>query len=299
MSKPRLPTDIDFLLESVMAETPDRVQFSPEDVQKLKATGRQDIKPGGMNWHRNDTRAFFVHADAQVVPYISATHQDLEDQLKFMAREAEGFPNDFSKAFTSYVDETGNINVVDNGNKHRPIGFYGLDNRYNIPGISVRRYLQKNFRFLRSFEIRGDDENVSGPVPAGRVWWKKDVVSFWNDKHDIEPHLKLIFGFLESLKVNKQKCVYEFLGIKGFFTYEELFKSNHGKETLSPEEIVALRKIQHIDPRAKEKLTPPEYKDERLKKAARGFDNAAKMNAMMPALEETIRLKKMVPKGAQ
>jgi hypothetical protein len=302
MNKPRLPTDIDFLLESVMAETPDKVTFFKSDVARLKAAGKNDLKVGSLPWKRVDTLAFFVHVDKKVIPYSPDRHEELEDRLRYAAKEAHIAPNDFNQKYTSYTDDTGNISFAELGGKN-PIGLYGLENKYDNPGVAVRTYLRENIQYFRNFSIRGIRDEVPGggkvpraDVPAGRVWIKKKIMSFWNDRKEIVPHMKLLTGFLDSLKIDKTMCVYEFLDTRGFFTYRELFKQETDNEKLSPEDVSALQKIQHIDPRAKKKLASPEYQDAMLKKAGKGFDAAVKAGAMMPALEETIKLKNLLDK---
>lgn len=283
-----------------MSETPDKITFNKNDVDKLAAIGKRGLKVGSLHWPRKDTVGFFIHTDRKVILYINDTHKALEEDLKFMAEEAFVAPNDFNKQYTTHVDEAGNINVVDIRKKRAPVVFYGLENTYkNNPSIVVRKYLQENRRYFRAISIRGDvpDTNTDiarAPVPAGRVWIKKEIVSFWNDKNDVAPYLKLLFGFLEAIKVNRSSCIYEFLDVRGFFTYKELFNSKHDKEELSPEETSALLKIQHVDPKAKAKLASPEFKDAMLKKAGKGFSAAAMARAATPELEEAIKLKTLV-----
>jgi hypothetical protein len=302
MSKPRLPADIDFLIESVMAETPDKVTFFASDVAKLKAAGKTNVKVGGLNWHRKDTVAFFVHDDAKVVPYSNMKHWEMEEQIREASAEAFLNPNDFNQKYTSYVDETGNINFSDVGGA-QAIGLYGLTDDVNNPGIAVRRYLRTYVRYFRSFSIRGKQEDTPdniarADVTAGRVWRRQAVVSFWNDKDSVMHHMKLLFGFMNSLKLNKSSCIYEFLDIRGFFTYDELFKKSDDREKLSAEEKLELLKKIH--------LLPPDKKKEAMKKlgmvnvdrdaekAGKGFDNAAMAQMAMPALEETIKLKNLL-----
>jgi hypothetical protein len=69
---------------------------------------------------------------------------------------------------------------------------------------------------------------------------------------------------------------------------------NSNKEKLSPEEIKKLLAVQHLDSKAKKKLAGSTYKADRLKKAAKGFDYAARADAAIPALEGHIKLKDLI-----
>jgi hypothetical protein len=290
MKKRRLPTDIDFLLESVMTETPD-------EIAARRLTGRS-IGRNIMQWKDPGAVGFFVHADEKVVMYSAMRHIDMQDMLERAASTLNFSVAGFNDRYSCNTDKLGNLNFSEIASSDS-ISLYGLKDTYNDPGIAIRTYLKKYVRYFRAFNIRGTEPDTKeqltrANVPAGRLWTKERVVSFWNDKYDVMPYIDLISDFMESLHVDKEICLYEFLDTRKIFAYGELDKNFDDNDRLSPEETRKLRRIQHIDPKAKKKLASPEYKKMHLNKAARGFDIAAQANAMMPALEETIKLKNLL-----
>jgi hypothetical protein len=141
--------------------------------------------------------------------------------------------------------------------------------------------------------IRGNADD-SATVPAGRIWIKKNAISFWNSKDEIvNENFQLVEKLMSAMKLDKTKFAYEFIDTLGLFAYSELVGDSN-KEKLSPEEIKKLLAAQHLDSKAKKKLAGSTYKADQLKKAAKGFDYAARADAAIPALEGHIKLKDLI-----
>jgi hypothetical protein len=109
----------------------------------------------------------------------------------------------------------------------------------------------------------------------------------------VNENFQLVEKLMSAMKLDKTKFAYEFVDTRGLFAYSELV-GNSNKEKLSPEEIKKLLAVQHLDSKAKKKLAGSTYKADHLKKAAKGFDYAARADAAVPALEGHIKLKDLI-----
>jgi hypothetical protein len=290
MSKPRLPFDIDFLLESILAEDPDTVTVSDGESQVLKSKDIE-VPKGSYRWFSNEGASpFFIDEERNVVVYQKGnTHGRMQSALRRSARDAYSNAGLFLKT-NKIVSVKGNPVI-----KNLKIGFFGIPNTPE----GVKDYLRDTRHYFNDLEIRGYDD--SDVVLSGRIWTKRNVISFWNSLPIMNSHSKLIADWIKSLGLDPTKFAYEFLDRDGiFFAYEngKYVRANKdvdsNEKLLSPEEMTALRKKQHIDPKAKSALTGPEYKDAHLKKAGRGFPFAAAADAAMPALEGHIKLKDLI-----
>ena len=308
MNKPRLPFDIEFLLESILYESPDRIDLSgnsndktkKSDAERLNSLGAAVPKTGAtFKYLSDDAYAFFFDVENGVIMYAEKnTHGSMEEMLQTASNKATAFPTTFKNMYNIKRDVFGNISAYsyhekeDEGDNAATVGFVGLQQQGDDVE-TVRNYLHNNRIRFRQLDIRGNWDN-SANVPAGRIWVKKNAISFWNSKDEIvNKNFQLVEKMMSAMKIDKTKFAYEFVNTRGMFAYSELVGDTN-KEKLSPEEIKKLLAVQHLDSKAKKKLAGSTYKAAHLKKAAKGFDYAAQADAAVPALEGHIKLKDLI-----
>ena len=308
MNKPRLPFDIEFLLESILYESPDRIDLSgnsndktkKSDAERLNSLGADVPKTGAtFKYLSDDAYAFFFDVETGVIMYSEKnTHGSMEEMLQSAAHKATLYAATFKNMYNIKRDMFNNISAYsyhekeDEGDDAATVGFIGLQQQGDDVE-TVRNYLHNNRIRFRQLNIRGNWDD-SATVPAGRIWIKKNAISFWNSKDEIvNENFQRVEKLMSAMKLDKTKFAYEFIDTKGLFAYSELV-GNSNKEKLSPEEIKKLLAAQHLDSKAKKKLAGSTYKAAHLKKAAKGFDYAAQADAAVPALEGHIKLKDLL-----
>ena len=308
MNKPRLPFDIEFLLESILYESPDRIDLSgnsndktkESDAERLNSLGAAVPKTGAtFKYLSDDAYAFFFDVETGVIMYSEKnTHGSMEEMLQSAAHKATLYAATFKNMYKIKRDVFNNISAYsyhekeDEGDDAATVGFIGLKQQGDDVE-TVRNYLHNNRIRFRQLNIRGNWDD-SATVPAGRIWIKKNAISFWNSKDEIvNENFQRVEKLMSAMKLDKTKFAYEFIDTKGLFAYSELV-GNSNKEKLSPEEIKKLLAAQHLDSKAKKKLAGSTYKAAHLKKAAKGFDYAARADAAVPALEGHIKLKDLI-----
>jgi hypothetical protein len=286
--KKRIPFDIEFLLESIMTESPDRFVLGAAGVEKLEKLG---IKRKEMNnsWTDHDAYPFFIEPKDKIVIYRhNATHGSMDKILSYAARSsAKQNAFEFGYEFSNMQGDPGFTSKAHNS---QDCYFHGLNE-------GVRKYLQKHKSYFKELEIRGDHTSGSGGDEstelAGRIWVDKNVVSFWNEKDKVMPYMNQVYSFMKNYNMNLETALYEFIDSRGFYTYQELTGNlPDDKEKLSPEEIQALKSQKHFK---KNKADySPSFWNRQDKKAAKGFEYPAKAAAAMPALEGHIKLKDLL-----
>ena len=307
MNKPRLPFDIEFLLESILYESPDRIDLSgnsnrakESDAARLNSLGAAVPKTGAtFRYLSDDAYAFFFDVETGIIMYSEKnTHGSMEEMLQTASNKATAFPTTFKNMYNIKRDVFGNISAYsyaekeDDGDDAATVGFIGLKQQGDDVE-TIRNYLHNNRIRFRQLDIRGNADS-SATVPAGRIWIKKNAISFWNSKDEIvNENFQLVEKLMSAMKLDKTKFAYEFVDTLGLFAYSELV-GNSNKEKLSPEEIKKLLAAQHLDSKAKKKLAGSTYRADQLKKAAKGFDYAARADAAIPALEGHIKLKDLI-----
>jgi len=308
MNKHRLPFDIEFLLESILYESPDRIDLSGDsndktkksDAARLNSLGAAVPKTGAtFKYLSDDAYAFFFDVENGIIMYAQKnTHGSMEEMLQTASNKATAFPTTFKNMYNIKRDVFGNISAYSykekdmDGDDAATVGFVGLKQQGDDVE-TIRNYLHNNRIRFRQLNIRGNADS-SATVPAGRIWIKKNAISFWNSRETIvNKNFQLLEKLMSGMKLDKTKFAYEFLDMDGMFAYSELV-GNSNKEKLSPEEIKKLLAVQHLDSKAKKKLAGSTYKADRLKKAAKGFDYAARADAAIPALEGYIKLKDLI-----
>lgn len=307
--KKRLPVDIQFLLESILDESPDKVDLGGEDSggtkesdpTRLNSLGAEVPKTGGtFRWRSDDAYAFFFDVDNNVVMYCHEnTHTEMQNMLAMAASKAKIHYRAFGNMYDVKRDKFGNITAYSYREKENypyiepaTIGFIGLPQSSNDLTALVD-YLSTNVYYFRELDIRGHEDTAT--VPAGRIWIKRNVISFWNQKDTIiKENFSLVEELMKGLKVEFKKFAYEFLDHAGLFAYKELVNGSDTREKLSPEEMKKLMAVQHLDPKAKEKLAGSEFRRLHRQKAAKGFDFPAQASAAMPARESKIKLKDLI-----
>lgn len=308
MNKHRLPFDIEFLLESILYESPDRIDLSGDsndktkksDAARLNSLGADVPKTGAtFKYLSDDAYAFFFDVENGIIMYAQKnTHGSMEEMLQTASNKATAFPTTFKNMYNIKRDVFGNISAYSykekdmDGDDAATVGFIGLKQQGDDVE-TIRNYLHNNRIRFRQLNIRGNADS-SATVPAGRIWIKKNAISFWNSKDEIvNKNFQLLEKLMSAMKIDKTKFAYEFLDMDGMFAYSELVDDSN-KEKLSPEEIKKLLAVQHLDSKAKKKLAGSTYKADQLKKAAKGFDYAARADAAIPALEGHIKLKDLI-----
>jgi hypothetical protein len=307
MNKPRLPFDIEFLLESILYESPDRIYLSglprsrakESDAERLNSLGADVPKTGAtFKYLSDDAYAFFFDVETGIIMYSEKnTHGSMEQMLKTASHKATLYAATFKNMYNIKRDVFGNISAYSykekdmDGDDAATVGFIGLKQQGDDVE-TIRNYLHNNRIRFRQLDIRGN--SATATVPAGRIWVKKNAISFWNRKDEIvNENFQLVEKLMSAMKLDKTKFAYEFIDTLGLFAYSELV-GNSNKEKLSPEEIKKLLAVQHLDSKAKKKLAGSTYKADQLKKAAKGFDYAARADAAIPALEGHIKLKDLI-----
>jgi hypothetical protein len=286
----RVPFDIQFLLESILSEDPDRVYLTKNSVAKLRKDG-SDVFEDTLDWDTTpDAIPFYIDQEENVVIFCKMnTHGRMERALSHAANvsidnimyERDCVEKTYMNCHGIYVKSGIDVAVY----------FYGLP-KSNMEGI--KEYLKENRTRLKRLKIRGTGDESEAIELCGRMWYQHSAISFWNEKANVSGLFNLVFSFMKQCGMNPSKCAYEFIDSKQMFSYKELRGNVDDKEKLSPEEIKALQSKQHLDPKAKAKLFGPEYKQKHKEKAAKRFDYPAKADASMPALEGRIKLKDLI-----
>lgn len=280
MSK-RIPFDVQFLLESILSEDPDTMEIDDPDADRLNAKGASII-PGNYDWETNtDAVPFWIDSKNKVVVFSRlGTHGRMDNSLSSAARAVADpviFDGDFK--------EKSNMGCVGMFVRDTSMTLYFFGGGINTFD-DIKVYLKKSRKYLRDLVIRDGDEL------CGRAWIESNVVSFWNTKAEIDPVMKLMLDFMRKIKMDPTKCGYEFADSQRLYGYTELGGNVEEKDKLSPEELHALQKKKHLK---KDKQDyGPEFWEKHGKKAAKGFDIAAKADAAMPALEGRIKLKDLL-----
>ena len=177
MSKPRLPLDIEFLLESVLTETPDTV-YNQDDFEVA-------------DYQDRDSVAFMLTPNFSAI-CPRGVHFDIVDALKFVYNNLDKIKND-----TALKDEL-KLRFVKVAN------LKGLRN--DLKSGAIADYFGKP---------KGSDEVSVRKIPgtiSGRLWTNRKIISFWNDSKTVVKNWKLIehlftengitVGKLENYKVD-------------------------------------------------------------------------------------------------
>jgi hypothetical protein len=288
--KKRIPFDIEFLLESILDESPDKFTITPEDQKKLEKLGIIK-KAGSTYWAEPDAYPFFIEPKDKILIY---KHTGVHGNMEFMLRGAEkrlDSENTFSFSY-EFSTMQGDPGFVPKRDRNSGCYFHGLKAN-NLEDI--RQYLNKHADYFAELEIRGSGgkEGVEAHEIAGRMWVDKNTISFWNEKEKIMPYMKQVLSFMENFNMNVEKALYEFIDSRGFYTHYELTGNlPDTKEKLSAAEKQELLAQKHFK---KDKAEfGHDYWKKHAKKAARGFDFPAKASAAMPAREGHIKLKDLI-----
>ena len=199
MNKPRLPFDIEFLLESILYESPDRIDLSgnsndktkKSDAERLNRLGAAVPKTGAtFKYLSGDDYAFFFDVETGVIMYAEKNnHSNMEEMLQTASNKATAFPTTFKNMYKIKRDMFNNISAYsyaekeDDGDDAATVGFIGLQQQGDDVE-TVRNYLHNNRIRFRQLNIRGNWDD-SATVPAGRIWIQKNAISFWNSKDEI------------------------------------------------------------------------------------------------------------------
>lgn len=258
MNKPRLPFDIQFLLESILTESPDQVLLGSRAARIISKGAK--IKVSKVDSRSSDAVPFYIDAEYNVIVFsqYNQIHGHMESALELASTSA--IIRKFDEAF-----EVGNMfGCV--GAKHKTfdvwVYFYGLtDNSV----IGMKKYLIENYDKFKKLDIR---TYVNGKEAAkelsGRIWSENNVISFWNEKEKIDPHMNLVKNFMRKTGMNPNQCAYEFLDGKELFGYDDLEYDVNELEKVSKEEMRNLLRTQHLDPKAKRQLYMMSLEDPEL-----------------------------------
>ena len=297
--KKRIPFDIEFLLESIMTESPDRFFLSPSDVEKLEKLGIKRKETVAIRWDDPDAYPFFIEPNDEIIIYLHrGTHGSLDKILRYAGHSSRGKQNVFELNY-EFSHMQGDPGLIAKRDKAYECYFHGL----NASSLEdVRKYLEKHREYFKTLDIRGGSSSGDDEASelAGRIWVDANVVSFWNEKDKVMPYMNQVYSFMKNYNMNLETALYEFIDSRGIYTYKELTSNApDDKEKLSPEEIQALKSQKHIKitPADQKKFKaefPSHYWRDKGKKAAKGFEYPAKAAAAMPALEGHIKLKDLL-----
>lgn len=287
MNKRRIPLDIQFLLESILSESPDNVKISEYEAEELNKRGA-NITDGDLDWEDPEAIPFLIDHVAKVVVFCEThTHGRMENGL----RKAALYSKDRLRFDEMYpeIQFSGCVGLkMEMIYPGIEIYFYGLSDNTRE---GVRQYLMKYRDRIKDLEIRGFGTKHASSL-CGRLWMGGNAVSFWNEKEKINPYMNLMISFIRKLDMDQSKCVYEFIDSKKFYTYSELNKDVSGDEKLSPEEMQAKLAQKHI--KKSKKDYDADFWEKHGKKAAKGFEYPAKADAAIPVLEQKIKLKDLI-----
>ena len=145
MSKPRLPLDIEFLLESVLTETPDTV-YNQDDFEVA-------------DYQDPDSVAFMLTPNFSAI-CPSGVHFDIVDALKFVYNNLDKLPSDAD---------------LKNELKLRFVKVANLKGlRKDLTSGAMADYFGN---------LKGSEKISNRKIPgtlSGRLWTNRKIISFWN-----------------------------------------------------------------------------------------------------------------------
>ena len=178
MSKPRLPLDIEFLLESVLDETPDTV-YNQDDEWVADYTDRDGV-------------AFMLTPNFSAI-CRRGVHFDIVDALKFAYNNLDKLENDVAlkdELKLRFV-KVANLKGLRNDLKSGPMADYFSKPKSSERGVSIRK--------------------IPGTI-SGRLWTNRKIISFWNNSKtvvknwdmvkDLFIENSLMLGKLENYRVD-------------------------------------------------------------------------------------------------
>jgi hypothetical protein len=177
MSKPRLPLDIEFLLESVLDETPDAV-YNEDDFEVA-------------DYEDRDSVAFMLTPNFSAI-CPRGVHFDIVDALKFVYNNLDKLPNDAD---------------LKNELKLRLVKVADLQGmRKDLTSGIMAEYFSKP-KSSEAVSVR----KITGTI-AGRLWTNRKIISFWNNSKIVVKNWEwvkdlfiengLTVGKLENYKVD-------------------------------------------------------------------------------------------------
>jgi hypothetical protein len=176
MSKPRLPLDIEFLLESVLDETPDTV-YNQDDFEVA-------------DYQDRDSVAFMLTPNFSAI-CPRGVHFDIVDALRFAYNNLDKLEND-----VALKDEL-KLRFVKVAN------LKGL--RKDLKSGAMADYFSKP----KSSDV--SVRKIPGTI-SGRLWTNRKIISFWNDSKTVVKNWDMIkdlftengitVGKLENYKVD-------------------------------------------------------------------------------------------------
>lgn len=298
----RIPVDIQFLYESVLGESiikedpdsPSGRDVESHDMERLEADGVDEEAVdacinGYLDYTDEEAVAFIYFIQQKMFVYRADTHGDIMNVIR---QYREGLIKGHFEDNNNY----GDIMFVVDVYRGRPLM------RNDDP--SWRDAFVLNFSGVDAEVARKFME--SAPTPQlrvdlissailGRVWTLSDsmVISFWNKASQVQPHIKTISSIIDgSFGLSAASAAYEFDGT--IYSLKQMLQSGETKPEMSDDEHRALLAKQHLDPKAKEKLTGDDYRTQHLKKHAQGHDFAAKANARKQTSDGVISPKDLI-----
>ena len=157
MSKPRLPLDIEFLLESVLDETPDTV-YNQNDIEVADYENRDGV-------------AFMLTSNFSAI-CPRGVHFDIVDALKFVYNNLDKLEND-----ADLKDEL-------------KLKFVKVANLQGLRKDLASGAMADYFSQTKSSE-RASVRKIPGTI-AGRLWTKRKIISFWNDTKTVVKNWELV-----------------------------------------------------------------------------------------------------------
>ncbi len=173
MSKPRLPFDIEFLMESILSEDPDGVY----DAQDKKIT----------SWTNEDARPFSIYDTVSLLQH-GGTHFGITKgmlEARYMPHPAA-----FLKSESGGGIEISSTTALEQEMKHGSLA-------------KLLDMFEKESEYVDDWKDLDDDIYLAGRVNygiSGRVWPSKKILSFWNEQDDVMNAWERIEKFFETFK---------------------------------------------------------------------------------------------------
>ena len=269
------------IANEILKENPDHIRVPSPDIEKLRKNGFGTLVNGGTDFTDWDSTSVFFDEKQNRVLYGTtdelggyATHKGIMKQIDLYRHFGGNFEitegaGEFGLQATKAADRK--RVMYPKGSVHG----VGFKNK-----LDFEAYL--NFAEWTKPPFYREQTNMI----LGRYWENASIISFWSERAEVVKNFKIVELFLNSINLKRERVAYQFVDSERIYLYSELQSNLDAHETLSPDEIAALRRRQHVDPVAKKKLAAI---DQVKQVVSPGFDFQAQRNAMMPAVaEETL-----------
>ena len=275
---PYLHPSLQEIARGILREDPDHMIAMSSDIEKLRKNGFGELVKGGAeftDW--NSTAIFFDQNEKRVLYGVTdelggyATHKNMMKQIDMFRHHRENF---------EIVEVDGNFGLQATKKAERKLVVYPKGFIYGV-GFKSKQDFEVYLDFAEWTREPYHREQTN--MILGRYWEGCEAVSFWNTRTEVMKHFDIVKMFFTPSRVDK--IVYQFIDSDRIYLFSELNEAPGNHENLTPADIAALRRKQHIDPAAKKKLAAIDKVNQVV---SPGFEFQAQRNAAMPAVAEAI-----------